>query len=80
MREHQQILPVGWRTERPIQAAQAPAGRTLIAHRRSTVVDAYQILVLERGQVIEQNRDRSCWRVTASTPQMWARQQEAPAA
>jgi ATP-binding cassette subfamily B protein len=44
------------------------------------VVDADQILVLERGQVIEQDRHRHLLARHGAYAQMWARQQEAPAA
>jgi ATP-binding cassette subfamily B protein len=71
-------------TERLIQAGlrRLSAGRTtlIIAHRLSTVVDADQILVLERGQVIEQGRHRQLLARHGVYAQMWARQQEAPAA
>ena len=71
-------------TERLIQAAlrRLSAGRTtlIIAHRLSTVVDADQILVLERGQVIEHGRHRQLLARQSVYAQMWARQQEAPAA
>ena len=71
-------------TERLIQAGlrRLSAGRTtlIIAHRLSTVVDADQILVLERGQVIEQGRHRQLLARHGIYAQMWARQQEAPAA
>jgi ABC-type transport system involved in Fe-S cluster assembly fused permease/ATPase subunit len=71
-------------TERLIQTALrlVSAGRTtlIIAHRLSTVVDADQILVLERGQVIEQGRHRQLLARHGVYAQMWARQQEAPAA
>jgi ATP-binding cassette subfamily B protein len=71
-------------TERLIQTAlrRVSAGRTtlIIAHRLSTVVEADQILVLERGQVIEQGRHRQLLARHGVYAQMWARQQEAPAA
>jgi ATP-binding cassette subfamily B protein len=71
-------------TERLIQTAlrRVSAGRTtlIIAHRLSTVVDADQILVLERGQVIEHGRHRQLLARHGVYAQMWARQQEAPAA
>jgi ABC-type transport system involved in Fe-S cluster assembly fused permease/ATPase subunit len=72
------------RTERLIQAAlkRVSAGRTtlIIAHRLSTVVDADQILVLEHGKVIEQGRHHQLLARGGHYAQMWARQQEAPAA
>ncbi len=72
------------RTERLIQRALAElsAGRTtlIIAHRLSTVVDADQIVVLEQGRVIEQGRHQQLLARNGTYAQMWARQQEAPAA
>jgi ATP-binding cassette, subfamily B, heavy metal transporter len=71
-------------TERLIQAAlrRLSAGRTtlMIAHRLSTVVDADQILVLEHGRVIEHGRHQQLLARRGAYAQMWARQQEAPAA
>jgi ABC-type transport system involved in Fe-S cluster assembly fused permease/ATPase subunit len=72
------------RTERMIQAAlrRLSAGRTtlIIAHRLSTVVDADRILVLEHGRVIEEGRHQQLLARHGIYAQMWARQQEAPAA
>jgi ATP-binding cassette subfamily B protein len=72
------------RTERMIQAAlrRLSSGRTtlIIAHRLSTVVEADQILVLERGRVVEQGRHQQLLARHGTYAQMWARQQEAPAA
>ncbi len=72
------------RTEQLIQAAlrRLSAGRTTltIAHRLSTVVDADQILVLEQGRVVEQGRHHQLLARRGAYAQMWARQQEAPAA
>src|SRR5512132_163643 len=72
------------RTEQLIQAAlrRLAVGRTtlIIAHRLSTVVDADQILVLEHGRVVEQGRHHQLLARRGSYAQMWARQQEAPAA
>jgi ATP-binding cassette, subfamily B, heavy metal transporter len=71
-------------TERLIQTAlrRVSTGRTtlIIAHRLSTVVDADQILVLERGAVIEHGRHHQLLARRGAYAQMWARQQEAPAA
>jgi ATP-binding cassette, subfamily B, heavy metal transporter len=72
------------RIERLIQAAlrRISTGRTtlVIAHRLSTVVDAHQILVLEQGRVIEHGRHHELLARRGHYAQMWARQQEAPAA
>jgi ATP-binding cassette, subfamily B, heavy metal transporter len=72
------------RTERMIQAAlrRLSSGRTtlIIAHRLSTVVDADQILVLEHGRVVEHGRHGQLLARHGTYAQMWARQQEAPAA
>ena len=72
------------RTERMIQAAlrRLSSGRTtlIIAHRLSTVVDADQILVLEHGRVVEQGRHGQLLARHGTYAQMWARQQETPAA
>jgi ABC-type transport system involved in Fe-S cluster assembly fused permease/ATPase subunit len=72
------------RTERMIQAAlrRLSSGRTtlIIAHRLSTVVDADRILVLEHGRVIEEGRHQQLLAHHGTYAQMWARQQEAPAA
>jgi ATP-binding cassette subfamily B protein len=71
-------------TERLIQAAlrRVSAGRTtlIIAHRLSTVVDADEILVLERGRVIEHGRHHQLLARNGPYASMWRRQQEAPAA
>jgi ATP-binding cassette subfamily B protein len=72
------------RTERMIQAAlrQLSAGRTtlIIAHRLSTVVDADQILVLEHGKVVEHGHHQQLLAHHGTYAQMWARQQQVPAA
>jgi ABC-type transport system involved in Fe-S cluster assembly fused permease/ATPase subunit len=72
------------RTERLIQTAlrRVSAGRTtlIIAHRLSTVVEADQILVLEHGHVIEHGRHHQLLARGGHYAQMWARQQEVPAA
>ena len=77
-------LGARFRPERLIQTAlrRVSAGRTtlIIAHRLSTVVDADQILVLEGGEVIEHGRHHQLLARRGAYAQMWARQQEAPAA
>jgi ATP-binding cassette, subfamily B, heavy metal transporter len=69
------------RTEREIQAslAEVSAERTtlVIAHRLSTVVDADQILVLDRGQIVERGNHGELLRHQGVYAAMWARQQEA---
>ena len=66
----------------PGGARRLSAGRTtlIIAHRLSTVVDADQILVLEHGRVVEHGRHHQLLARGGLYAQMWARQQEAPAA
>jgi ATP-binding cassette subfamily B protein len=67
-----------------IQAAlrELSAGRTtlIIAHRLSTVVDADQILVLEHGKVVEHGPHQQLLAHHGTYAQMWARQQQVPAA
>jgi ATP-binding cassette subfamily B protein len=71
-------------TEREIQASlkEVAAGRTtlVIAHRLSTVVDADEILVLEKGRVIERGRHGELLARGGRYAEMWARQQKAEAA
>jgi ATP-binding cassette, subfamily B, heavy metal transporter len=57
-------------------------GRTtlVIAHRLSTVVDADEILVLERGRVVERGHHAQLLRRGGAYAALWRRQQEAPAA
>jgi ATP-binding cassette subfamily B protein len=67
-------------TEREIQAnlRELARGHTtlVIAHRLSTVVDADEILVLDRGRVVERGRHSELLSRRALYAEMWARQQE----
>ncbi len=69
------------RTEREIQAnlAELAASRTtlVIAHRLSTVVAADEILVLDRGRIVERGDHAALLRRQGVYALMWARQQEA---
>ncbi|WP_029059830.1 ABCB family ABC transporter ATP-binding protein/permease [Stappia stellulata] len=68
-------------TEREIQAAldQVSKNRTtvVIAHRLSTVVNAEEILVLEKGRIVERGRHPDLLAANGLYASMWARQQEA---
>ena len=68
-------------TEREIQAAldQVSRNRTtlVIAHRLSTVVNADEILVLEKGRIVERGRHQDLLAGEGLYASMWARQQEA---
>jgi ATP-binding cassette subfamily B protein len=48
----------------------------VIAHRLSTVVDAHQILVLDKGRVIERGNHRNLLELNGIYAQMWALQQQ----
>ena len=68
------------RTEKEIQESlrQISAGTTtlVIAHRLSTVVDADQILVLDKGVVAERGRHAELLAQDGLYAQMWRRQSE----
>ena len=68
------------RTEKAIQAEldQAAIGRTtlIIAHRLSTVMNAHQIVVLDKGRVLERGSHRALLDAGGAYAQMWALQQQ----
>ncbi len=68
-------------TEKEIQQSlqEVSANRTaiVIAHRLSTVIDADEIIVLEKGSIIEKGRHSELLAKAGSYASMWARQQEA---
>ncbi len=67
------------RAERAIQAALDRIARdrttVVIAHRLSTVVGAQQILVMERGQIIERGTHAALLAANGAYAQMWQLQQ-----
>jgi ATP-binding cassette subfamily B protein len=67
-------------TEREIQAAldRISKGRTtiVIAHRLSTVVDADEILVLDKGMIVERGTHQSLIEASGIYAAMWNRQRE----
>jgi len=71
-------------TEREIQSAlnEVSKNRTtlVIAHRLSTVVDADEILVLERGEIVERGRHDELVAKNGSYAAMWNKQKKAEAA
>jgi ATP-binding cassette, subfamily B, heavy metal transporter len=68
-------------TEQEIQAAlrRVSENRTtlVIAHRLSTVVDADEIIVLERGRIVERGTHRALLAMGGVYAAMWNRQREA---
>lgn len=71
-------------TEREIQSALNLVSRNrttlVIAHRLSTVVDADQILVLEKGEIIERGRHDDLIAQKGAYAAMWDKQRKAEAA
>jgi ATP-binding cassette subfamily B protein len=71
-------------TEREIQGALSDISRNrttlVIAHRLSTVVDADEILVLDRGQIVERGRHGELLAQGGHYAAMWNKQKEAAAA
>jgi ATP-binding cassette subfamily B protein len=72
------------KAEKAIQAEleRISVGRTtlVIAHRLSTVMDADQILVLARGQIVERGTHRALLAADGEYARMWALQQQEAAA
>jgi ATP-binding cassette subfamily B protein len=71
------------RTEQEIQRSleEVSRGRTtvVIAHRLSTVINADEIVVLERGRIVERGRHGELLARGGLYADMWSRQQEAAA-
>jgi ATP-binding cassette subfamily B protein len=71
-------------TEREIQSALHEVSRNrttlVIAHRLSTVVDADEILVLEKGEIVERGRHDDLVARKGAYAAMWNRQKRAEAA
>ncbi len=66
-------------TEREIQTSlrEVSKGRTtlIIAHRLSTIVDVDQIIVLDKGMIIEKGRHQDLIKKSGIYAQMWMKQQ-----
>src|SRR5690606_27512556 len=71
-------------TEKEIQSALMGVSRDrttiVIAHRLSTVIDAHEILVMDKGMIVERGTHRSLLRRKGVYAGMWNRQREAEAA
>jgi ATP-binding cassette subfamily B protein len=72
------------KSEKAIQAEldRIARGHTtlVIAHRLSTVMDADEILVMERGRIVERGTHRNLLEARGAYSQMWALQQQKDAA
>jgi ATP-binding cassette subfamily B protein len=68
------------KTEREIQQSLTKMGRDktviIIAHRLSTVVDADQIVVLEKGEILERGTHQQLLQLNGRYKQMWQAQLE----
>ncbi len=68
------------KTEREIQQSLQQMGRDktviIIAHRLSTVVDADQIVVLDKGKILEQGTHQALMQLNGRYAQMWQAQLE----
>jgi len=71
-------------TEKEIQSALKGVSRNrttiVIAHRLSTVIDAHEILVMDKGEIVERGTHRALLRRKGVYAGMWNRQREAEAA
>jgi ABC-type transport system involved in Fe-S cluster assembly fused permease/ATPase subunit len=69
------------RTEKAIQlqlkAISANHTTLIIAHRLSTVIDADEIIVLDKGRIIERGTHQDLLKLENHYARMWSRQQEA---